>query len=125
MVLQAGYLDRPAAVGFVVALSEALIDGVQLRFCLCHARTGFEAADDTHVTIVASFLCRIQRQRYPHLRLNRIVETLRHHANDSRGLPADRDFAADDVRVGAKAALPQSITDDCNRVSSGLSVIRL
>ena len=96
-----------------------------MRFCLCHARTGFEAADDTHVTIVASFLCRIQWKRRPYFRLSRIVETRSHHADDGSAFPTHYDLAANRIPVSAKAALPQSVTKDRDRLATGLRIVSL
>src|SRR5207245_7028352 len=64
-----------------------------------------------------------QRIACRHLRPAREIETRTHHTNDRVALMVNGNELTDDIRVAAKAPLPQVVADDGNFVFSRLFFI--
>src|SRR5262249_58804504 len=91
-------------------------NGVDLRYRPVDGDTGADAADRLEeVQVVPLPECgrQLRPEWHPDVdRAARKCECLRHHGNDFVVLIVQADAAADGVRIGAKVALPQAITDD-------------
>jgi hypothetical protein len=62
---------------------------------------------------------RVERERRPHLRAHREVESLRRDADDFVGLGVERDRPSDDGGIAAEAPVPEPMADDGAAMAAG------
>ena len=121
LLVQRHDVDAPSGILCRKRLLELLCDSSQLSLRLLHAHPRLEPGYRAEIATgcFAVIDCRIEAQRHPGFDL--VVEKMkaRRHHTDNCALPAiDSCLLADNLGIGAKARLPQLMTDNDHEIIS-------
>jgi hypothetical protein len=107
-------MTSATAVGCGKGGVEPLRDGVELGLRLADAHPGAEPADSLEVAVVARIRRGVEKVGYPQLHVVGEGEAARHDP-DERRRRARAQCLAEDGRIAAETALPETIADDRRR----------
>src|SRR5215207_9238914 len=104
-----------------VRLGQASRDLVHVPLRLRDGDARFEAPDESQEVEAARGRFRgVEADRPPDLYVDGPLERRRHDPDNGERTPVDRDRFANDARISAESALPETVRDDRDRARSDL-----